>query len=54
MSLEFAALVNLDSPAHYLRWHWILISVPNLTVIVLTIVVFALAIWLPFPGGRRP
>jgi hypothetical protein len=47
-----AAVVNMNTPAHYLHWHWILISVPNLAVIVLMVVVFALAIGLPFPGER--
>lgn len=47
------AFVNMDQPAHYLHWRWILISVPNLLVIVLMVVVFGLAIALPFPGSRK-
>lgn len=43
----------MNSPAHYLHWGFILISVANLTVVVLMIVVFVLAILLPFPGSRR-
>jgi hypothetical protein len=50
--LPLAALVNMNTPAHYLHWHWILISVPNAALIVLMLVVFALAIGLPFPGDR--
>lgn len=49
---EESATMNMDTPAHYLHWHWILISVPNLAMIVLMVVVFALAIALPFPGER--
>lgn len=49
---EESATVNMNTPAHYLHWHWILISVPNLVVIVLMAAVFALAIALPFPGER--
>jgi len=47
------AAVNLDHPARYVHWGWFQMSVPNLIVIVLMLVVFVLAIVLPFPGGRR-
>ncbi len=36
-----------------LGWFTLHISVANLTVIVLMVVVFALALLLPFPGGRE-
>lgn len=50
---------NLDHPGHYLHWGVVQISVANLTVIVLMLVLFALAVLLPFPRGgaveeRRP
>jgi len=48
------ALVNLNHPAHTIHWGWFLISVANLVVIALMVVVFILAIALPFPGRRRP
>jgi len=51
-----AALVNLGGTGHYLHWGFIQISVANLVVIILMIVVFILAILLPFPkrkGDRR-
>jgi len=51
-----AALVNLGGTGHYLHWGFIQISVANLVVILLMIVVFILAILLPFPrrkGDRR-
>jgi hypothetical protein len=45
----------MNAPAHYFDWGFIHISVANLTVIVLMLLVFALAVVLPFPGrgGER-
>jgi hypothetical protein len=40
----------VDQPAGYLHWGFILISWPNLLVIGLMVVLFALALILPFPG----
>lgn len=48
-----AALVPLDHLGHYLHWHWLLISVANLTVICIMVVTFIAALLLPFPGRRR-
>ena len=45
----FAAVVDLSGPPRYVHWHFFLMSVPNLVVIVLMLVVFALAIAVPFP-----
>jgi hypothetical protein len=39
----------MDSPATYLHWGFIYISWPNLLVIAGMIVLFALALILPFP-----
>lgn len=39
----------MDTPATYLSWNFILISIPNLIVIVGMIVVFAVALIAPFP-----
>jgi hypothetical protein len=44
------AIFNLNHPAHTLHWHFILLSVANVVVIVIMLAVFALAIALPFPG----
>ena len=46
------AIFNLNKPAHVVEWHFIQLSVANLIVIALMLVVFALAIALPFPGAR--
>ena len=43
------AIFNLNGPAHYVHWHFFQMSVANLVVIGLMIVVFILAIVLPFP-----
>jgi hypothetical protein len=50
------ALVNLNVGDRYIHWGFIQMSVANLIVIILMVVVFALAIVLPFPHkvrGRR-
>jgi hypothetical protein len=39
----------MDSPATYLHWGFILISWPNLLVILGMLVVFAIALVAPFP-----
>ncbi len=48
-----AAIFNLNHPAHVITWHFISLSVANVIVIVLMLVVFALAILLPFPHGKQ-
>ncbi len=48
------ALLPLDTLGHYVQWHWIEISVANLTVIILMVVTFVAALLLPFPGTKRP
>jgi len=43
----------MDSPATYLHWGFILISVPNLLVIAGMLVLFAVALVAPFPHGAK-
>jgi hypothetical protein len=43
----------MDHPGTYLHWGVIQISVANLIVIGLMLLVFVLALVLPFPRGRR-
>ena len=43
----------MDSPAQYFDWGFIHISYPNLIVIVLMVVLFAVALIAPFPHGRQ-
>jgi len=52
LSSPAAAPVNLNGPGHYLNWGVIQISVANLVVIGVMLLVFVLALVLPFPRGR--
>ena len=45
--------VEVDSPAGYLHLGFIVVSVPNLLLFGGMIVLFALALFAPFPGNRR-
>ena len=45
-------LADMSDPATYVGWGWLSISIPNLIVIRVMIVLFVLAIVLPFPKGR--
>ena len=48
-----AALINLNGTGHYIHWGFIQMSVANFVVIVSMVVVFVLAILLPFPKRKR-
>jgi hypothetical protein len=47
------AIFNLNHPAHTVDWEFIHLSVANVVVIGVMLIVFALAILLPFPGAAR-
>jgi hypothetical protein len=47
------AVFNLNHAPHVVHWHFIQLSVPNIVVIGVMLVIFALAIALPFPGSAR-
>jgi hypothetical protein len=47
------AVFNLNHAAHTVDWHFIHLSVANVVVIGLMLIVFALAILLPFPGAAK-
>jgi hypothetical protein len=51
---SMAAIVNLNTPAHTVHWHFITLSVANVIVLVVMLIVFVLAILLPFPGYADP
>lgn len=53
VGLAAGVVFNLNQPAHYVHWHFFEMSVANVSVIVAMLIVFALAIMLPFPGARR-
>jgi hypothetical protein len=48
-----ASLVDLNTSGHYVHWGFIQISVANLVVIALMVLVFVLAVVVPFHLGRR-
>ncbi len=43
----------MNQPGYYIHWGVIQISLANLVVIALMLAVFALALFLPFPGRRH-
>jgi hypothetical protein len=47
------AVFDLNNPAHVVHWHFFQMSVSNIVVIVAMLVVFVIAILLPFPGAVR-
>jgi hypothetical protein len=49
LPMILGAVFDLNSPAHYVHWHFFQMSVANVVVILLMIAVFILAILLPFP-----
>ena len=48
VALLTGALINLDKPGHYIHWGFIQLSLANLIVIILMVVVFFLALLIPF------
>jgi hypothetical protein len=53
MSVLASAVFNLNHPAHTVDWEFIHMSVANVVVIGLMLIVFFLAILLPFPGAAK-
>ena len=47
------ALVDLSKTGHYIHWGFIQLSVANAIVILAMVVVFVLALILPFHSARR-
>ncbi|MHB8220690.1 MAG: cytochrome b N-terminal domain-containing protein [Acidimicrobiales bacterium] len=48
-----ATAVNLDQPGRYLHWSIFTVSVANLVLIAVMVVIFGLALTIPFPGRRH-
>ena len=53
INIPFAALLNLNQPGHYVHWSIFTISVANLVIIAVMVVIFGLALLLPFPKGKK-
>ncbi|MHB1865167.1 MAG: cytochrome b N-terminal domain-containing protein [Candidatus Saccharimonadales bacterium] len=49
----FSSIVNLNQPGHYLHWSIFTVSVANLVIIAVMVVIFGLAVLLPFPRGKE-
>ncbi len=47
------SLIKLNGNGRYIHWGFIQLSVANFVVIALMVVVFVLAILLPFPRHKR-
>jgi hypothetical protein len=47
---SWAAIFPLNNLGHYVHWHWFLISRSNLIVVILMVLTFLSALFLPFPG----
>jgi len=47
-----AQIINLNHPQHYIHWSIYTISIANLIIIATMVVIFGLAIILPFPKSR--
>src|ERR1700722_20614619 len=47
-----AGPINLDQPGTYLHWSIFYVSMANLVLIGVMVVIFGLALVLPFPKGR--
>ncbi|MFI5270440.1 MAG: cytochrome b N-terminal domain-containing protein [Candidatus Saccharimonadales bacterium] len=47
-----ASLVNLNHPQHYINWSIFTISISNLIIIATMVVIFGLALLIPFPKGK--
>lgn len=52
MNTKVAVLFNLNGPGHYFHWSIFTISVANLVIIAVMVIIFGLALILPFPKGR--
>jgi len=52
LGVLLGALVNLNGSGTYIHWGFIQLSVANFIVILLMILVFVLAILLPFPRRK--
>jgi hypothetical protein len=52
-ALSSLLAVDLNSPGYYIHWGFIQLSLANFIVILLMIVVFVVALFAPFPGGKN-
>jgi hypothetical protein len=48
----FGSLIDLNKPGNYIHWGFIQMSYGNLIVIILMVIVFLLAIFIPFKSHK--
>jgi hypothetical protein len=53
MNFYTGNLINLNQPQHYFHWSIFTISIANLLIIALMVIIFGLALLLPFPRDRK-
>jgi hypothetical protein len=53
MNILFASIINLNQPGHYAHWSIFTISVANLVIIAVMVVIFGLALLIPFPKVKK-
>src|SRR5439155_15834946 len=47
-----SGVINLDQPGTYLHWSIFTVSVANLVLIAVMVIIFGVALVLPFPKGH--
>jgi hypothetical protein len=50
---SFGAIIDLNAKPYYVHWGVVQLSIANLISIGLLVVVFVLALLIPFPHGKR-
>ncbi len=53
MTREVVAAIDLNGPGRYLHWSVFTVSLANLVLIAVMVLIFAVALLLPFPGPSR-
>ncbi len=53
LASQLIGAIDLNGPGHYLRWSILTVSVANLVLIILMVLVFIVALYLPFPGSKE-
>ncbi len=53
MNILSVVIAALNSPGHYVHWSIFTISLANIIIVAVMVVIFGLAVLLPFPKGRR-
>ena len=53
MIKNISTIINMNNPGHYYHWSILTISAANLILIFLMVLIFFLALVLPFPGNKE-